>query len=167
MDFSGWSGALLHAYLLQGIGCHLTKTSLESFKHGSEIVYWSSLMTRLSDDLGTSKAESERGDVAKAVECYMEEKGTYEEEAQHYINDLICYSWKKMNEESAKTSRIPNSIVKMSLNMARTAHSIFQHGDGIGTSIGVTKDRLISLIANPIPIYIMNISDQDHWFYCN
>ncbi|XP_021811223.1 probable terpene synthase 9 [Prunus avium] len=149
----GGPGALLHAYLLQGLGCHLTKTSLESFKHGSQIVYWSSLMTRLSDDLGTSKAESERGDVAKAVECYMEEKGTSEEEAQHYINDLICYSWKKMNEESAKTSGIPKSIVKMSLNMARTAHSIFQHGDGIGTSIGVTKDRLISLIANPIPIY--------------
>ncbi|XP_008230161.2 PREDICTED: probable terpene synthase 9 [Prunus mume] len=149
----GGPGALLHAYLLQGLGSHLTKTSLESFKHGSEIVYWSSLMTRLSDDLGTSKAESERGDVAKAVECYMEEKGTSEEEAQHYINDLICYSWKKMNEESAKTSRIPKSVVKMSLNMARTAHSIFQHGDGIGTSIGVTKDRLISLIANPIPIY--------------
>ncbi|KAI5340388.1 hypothetical protein L3X38_019662 [Prunus dulcis] len=149
----GGPGALLHAYLLQGLGSHLTKTSLESFKHGSEIVYWSSFMTRLSDDLGTSKAESERGDVAKAVECYMEEKGTSEEKAQHYINDLICYSWKKMNEESAKTSRIPKSIVKMSLNMARTAHSIFQHGDGIGTSIGVTKDRLISLIANPIPIY--------------
>ncbi|CAB4304745.1 unnamed protein product [Prunus armeniaca] len=149
----GGPGALLHTYLLQGLGSHLTKTSLESFKHGSEIVYWSSLMTRLSDDLGTSKAESERGDVAKAVECYMEEKGTSEEEAQHYINDLICYSWKKMNEESAKTSRIPKSVVKMSLNMARTAHSIFQHGDGIGTSIGVTKDRLISLIANPIPIY--------------
>ncbi|ONI18547.1 hypothetical protein PRUPE_3G222300 [Prunus persica] len=149
----GGPGALLHAYLLQGLGSHLTKTSLESFKHGSEMVYWSSLMTRLSDDLGTSKAESERGDVAKAVECYMEEKGTSEEEAQHYINDLICYSWKKMNEESAKTSWIPKSIVKMSLNMARTALSIFQHGDGIGTSIGVTKHRLISLIASPIAIF--------------
>lgn len=54
----GGPGALLHAYLLQGLGSHLTKTSPESFKHGSEIVYWSSLMTRLSDDLGTSKVRN-------------------------------------------------------------------------------------------------------------
>lgn len=81
----------------------------------------------------------------------MEEKGVSEEEAHDYIKGLICYSWKKINQESAKTY-IPKSIINMSLNMARTAHCIFEHGDGIGTSIGVTKDRLISLIANPISI---------------
>ncbi|XP_068304640.1 probable terpene synthase 9 [Pyrus communis] len=150
----GGPGAALHAYLLLQ-GRNITKTSLDSFKHGSQIIYWSSLMTRLSDDLGTSKAESERGDVAKSVECCMKERGASEEEAQDYINELICYSWKKINEESSKTA-IPKSIVKLSLNMARTAHSIFQHGDGIGTSNGVTKDRLISLISNPIPIITHN-----------
>ncbi|KAM1373239.1 hypothetical protein ACFX2I_023964 [Malus domestica] len=145
----GGPGAALHAYLLLP-GCNIiTKSSLDdSIKHGSQIIYWSSLITRLSDDLATSKAESERGDMAKS-ECCMEERGISEEEAQDCINELICYSWKKINEESSKTA-IPKSIVKMSLNMARTAHSIFQHGDGIGTSIGVTKDRLISLIVNPI-----------------
>lgn len=97
------------------------------------------------------KAEGERGDVAKSIQCYMEEKGVSEEEAQDYIKGLISYSWKKMNQESAKPS-IPKSIVNMCLNMARTAHCIFEHGDGIGNSIGVTKDRLISLIANPIPL---------------
>ncbi|CAN6708170.1 unnamed protein product [Malus baccata var. baccata] len=145
----GGPAAILHAYLMLQ-GRNITKSSLDSFKHGSQIIYWSSLMTRLSDDLGTSKAEGERGDVAKSVECCMKERGVSEEEAQDYINELICYSWTKINEESSKTA-IPKSIVKLSLNMARTAHSIFQHGDGIGTSIGVTKDRLISLIYNPIP----------------
>ncbi|KAK9924601.1 hypothetical protein M0R45_032964 [Rubus argutus] len=146
----GGPGAMLHAYLLTQ-GSQLTNASLESFNHGSQLIYWASLMTRLSDDLGTSKAESERGDVAKSVQCYMEEKGASEVEAQDYIKGLICYSWKKINEESAKTT-IPKSIVNLSLNMARSAHCIFEHGDGIGTSIGVTKDRLISLIANPISI---------------
>ncbi|PRQ52883.1 putative (E)-beta-ocimene synthase [Rosa chinensis] len=98
-----------------------------------------------------TSAENERGDVAKSVQCYMEEKGISEEEAHKNIKGLICYSWKKINEDSAKAT-IPKSIVNLSLNMARTAHCIFQHGDGIGTSVGVTKDRLISLIANPIPI---------------
>ncbi|RXH68071.1 hypothetical protein DVH24_028218 [Malus domestica] len=150
----GGPEAILHAYLLLQ-GRNITKSSLDSFKHGSQIIYWSSLMTRLSDDLATSKAEGERGDVAKSVECCMKERGVSEEEAQDYINELICYSWTKINEESSKTA-IPKSIVKLSLNMARTAHSIFQHGDGIGTSIGVTKDRLISLISNPIPINTHN-----------
>ncbi|KAL6136841.1 hypothetical protein ACLB2K_062136 [Fragaria x ananassa] len=103
-----------------------------------------------------TSAESERGDVAKSVHCYMEEKGISEGEAQEYIKGFICYSWKKISEESAKAT-IPKSIVNMSLNMARTAHCIFQHGDGIGTSVGVTKDRLVSLITNPIPI-----DDDDH-----
>ncbi|KAM1164509.1 hypothetical protein ACFX13_024650 [Malus domestica] len=150
----GGPEAILHAYLLLQ-GRNITKSSLDSFKHGSQIIYWSSLMTRLSDDLGTSKAEGERGDVAKSVECCMKERGVSEEEAQDYINELICYSWTKINEERSKTA-IPKSIVKLSLNMARTAHSIFQHGDGIGTSIGVTKDRLISLISNSIPINTHN-----------
>ncbi|KAB2610589.1 terpene synthase 9 [Pyrus ussuriensis x Pyrus communis] len=123
----GGPGAALHAYLLLP-GCNIiTKSSLDdSIKHG------------FSNNI---LAESERGDVAKSIECCMEERGISEEE--------------KINEESSKTA-IPKSIVKMSLNMARTGHSIFQHGDGIGTSIGVTKDCLISLIANPIPIITHN-----------
>jgi hypothetical protein len=42
--------------------------------------------------------------------------------------------------------------VKMSINMARTAQCIYQHGDGLGTSTGVIKDHLTSLIVKPIPI---------------
>ncbi|KAK9924603.1 hypothetical protein M0R45_032965 [Rubus argutus] len=146
----GGPGGMLHAYLLTQ-GSQLTKTSLELFNNGSQLIYWASIVARISDDLGTSKAESERGDVAKSIQCYMEEKGVSEEEARDYIKGLICYSWKKINQESAKPD-IPKSIINMSLNMARTAHCIFEHGDGIGNSIGVTKGRLISLIANPIPI---------------
>ncbi|KAL6136842.1 hypothetical protein ACLB2K_062137 [Fragaria x ananassa] len=146
----GGPGAVLHAYLLIQ-GSQLTEASLESFNHGSQLIYRASIITRLTDDLGTFKAERERGDVTKSIQCYMEEKGASEEEAHDYMKGLICYSWKKINQETAKTT-IPRSIVNMSLNMARTAHCIFQHGDGIGTSVGVTKDRLVSLIANPIPL---------------
>ncbi|XP_062014491.1 probable terpene synthase 9 [Rosa rugosa] len=145
----GGPAVMLHAYLLTE-GCQLTEASLESFNHGFQLIYWSSIVTRLNDDLGTSKPEGERGDVVKSIQCYMEEKGVSEEEAQDYIKGLISYSWKKINQESAKTS-IPKSIVNLCLNMARTAHCIYEHGDGIGNSIGVTKDRLISLITNPIP----------------
>ncbi|MBA0566603.1 hypothetical protein Golob_011408 [Gossypium lobatum] len=36
--------------------------------------------------------------------------------------------------------------------MARTAQCIYQHGDGVGTSTGVTKDCIVSSILRPIPI---------------
>ncbi|XP_075673462.1 putative terpene synthase 9 [Castanea sativa] len=145
----GGPAAMFHAYIL--LGCTLTKNSIDCFKNGSEIIYWSSLITRLSDDLGTSEAESKRGDVAKSIHCYMVREGITEVQAKQCIKELINYSWKKLNKESAKNS-LPRSMVNMSLNMARTAQCIYQHGDGIGTSTGAIKDHLTSLIVKAIPI---------------
>ncbi|CAK9161367.1 unnamed protein product [Ilex paraguariensis] len=45
--------AIFHAYVL--LGFPITEDSLKSFKLGSKTIYWSSLITRLCDDLGTSK----------------------------------------------------------------------------------------------------------------
>ena len=90
------------------------------------------------------KAESARGDVAKSTECYMTEAGTSKEATEH-VKGLVGHSWKKLNEESYNNS-VPRSMINMCLNMARTSQCIFQHGDGIGTSTGATKDLLMSLI---------------------
>ncbi|KAK8579714.1 hypothetical protein V6N13_142882 [Hibiscus sabdariffa] len=117
----------------------------------SQLFYWSSLVTRLSDDLGTSKAEMERGDIPKAVQSYMIEKGVSEEEAREHVKALISYAWKKINEEIVDNC-FPQVIVKLSKNMARTAQCMYQHGDGVGTSTGVTKDCIVSSILKPIPI---------------
>ncbi|KAK8299270.1 hypothetical protein V6Z12_D05G311200, partial [Gossypium hirsutum] len=108
-------------------------------KDYSQLFYWSSLITRLSDDLGTSKAEMERGDIPKAVQAYMIEKGVSEETARNHVKELISNSWKKINEEILD-NRFSRAIVNLSKNMARTAQCIYQHGDGFGTSTGVTKD---------------------------
>lgn len=145
----GGPPAIAHALLL--LGSPLTKTSLDSFKASSDLIYWSSLITRLSDDLGTSKDEIMRGDVTKSIQCYMNNQNATEEQARDHIKGLMSYSWRKLNETIAQESH-PKSMVSMSLNMARTAHCIYQHGDGIGTSFGVTKARLTSLIVDPIPI---------------
>lgn len=83
----------------------------------------------------------------------MVQEGVSEEDARDHIEGLISYSWKKLNEESARDS-LPNSVVKISLNIARTAQCIYRHGDGIGTSTGATKDHLTSLIVKPFPIEI-------------
>ncbi|CAK9151085.1 unnamed protein product [Ilex paraguariensis] len=98
-----------------------------------------------------SKVESARGDVSKSIECCMMEEQVSEEEAASHIKRLISSSWKCLNETIVSKSQ-PLSVLRMSLNMARTTHCVFQHGDGIGTSIGETKDILTSLIVTPIPI---------------
>nr|POE87208.1 putative terpene synthase 9 [Quercus suber] len=62
------------------------------FSNGSELIHWSSLITRLSDDLGTYEAESKRGDVAKSTLCYIVREGISEVQAKHCIKELISSS---------------------------------------------------------------------------
>lgn len=81
----------------------------------------------------------------------MIEKHISEEQARDQVGQLISHSWKKLNEESAKSS-LPKSAINSTLNMARTAQCIFQVGGGIGTSTGVTEDRLTSFIIKPFDI---------------
>ena len=87
--------------------------------------------------------------MAKSIQCYMIEECISEEQARDQVEKLIGYSWKKLNEASTDSS-LPKSLINSSLNMARSAQCIFQFGDGIGTSVGVTKDRLTSFIIKPI-----------------
>ena len=81
----------------------------------------------------------------------MVREGITEVQAKQCVKELINYSWKKPNEESAKNS-LPKSVIKMTLNMARTSQCIYQNGDGINTSTVAFKELLISLIVKPIPI---------------
>ncbi|CAK9159816.1 unnamed protein product [Ilex paraguariensis] len=141
--------AIFHAYVL--LGFPVTENSLNCCKFGSETIYWSSLITRICDDLGTSKAEIARGDVPKSIQCYMFEEKVSEEQAYRHMKSLIISSWSNLNDTIARKSQ-PQSLVRMLLNMARTAQCIFQNGDGIGTSTRETKDILTSLIVKPIPI---------------
>ncbi|KAH1064555.1 hypothetical protein J1N35_029542 [Gossypium stocksii] len=97
------------------------------------------------------QAEMERGDIPKAVQSYMIEKRVSEEKAHGHIKELISNSWKKINKEILN-NRFPQVIVNLSKNMARTTQCMYHHGDGLGTSTGVTKDCIVSSILRPIPI---------------
>ena len=81
----------------------------------------------------------------------MNEKHISEEQARDQVWQLISHSWKKLNEESSRSS-LQKYVISSTLNMPRTAQCIFQFGDGIGTSIGVTKDRLTSFLVQPFDI---------------
>ncbi|CAL9192920.1 trans-ocimene synthase, chloroplastic [Musa acuminata AAA Group] len=135
--------AMSHAYCLSGNTLSDNSTSLLQ-QGGVQLIYWSSLIVRLSNDLGTSKAEMERGDTPKSVQCSINESGETERAAIERIRDMLSHSWKKLSEECWRT-QLSRGFADMVLNMARTSQCIFQHGDGIGTSNGVTKNKITSL----------------------
>lgn len=52
----GGRAGIVHACILLLDQFSISESSLDCvINHGSKLIYWSSLITRLSDDLGTSK----------------------------------------------------------------------------------------------------------------
>ncbi|WCJ31656.1 Myrcene synthase chloroplastic [Euphorbia peplus] len=141
---------LVHAYFLtkDKITIHGLKF-LEEYPH---IIHLSSMILRLADDLGTSSEEMKRGDVPKSIQCYMNESGASEEKAREYIHHLIGETWKKMNEEQHKNSPFSKTYIGIAMNLARMAQCMYQHGDGHGIQDYETKDRVLSLLVQPLPL---------------
>nr|AGB05615.1 sesquiterpene synthase 6 [Valeriana officinalis] len=75
---------LIHAYA--SYSNPLTTEAFEYLETNPNIVRFSSMILRLSDDLGTSSDELKRGDNPKSIQCYMHEKGVSEEKAREYIS---------------------------------------------------------------------------------
>ncbi|KAK8630047.1 hypothetical protein V6N13_078858 [Hibiscus sabdariffa] len=130
-----------------------TKDYLDLWREHSNIVYCTSLILRLIDDLGTSVDEMKRGDVPKSIQCYMYESDSSEAEAREYIRKLIDETWKKMNEEYLSVAHSTSSptFVQIALNVARMAQCMYQYGDGHGVADQLTKRRVLLLLVSSIP----------------
>ncbi|KAF5185467.1 Myrcene synthase protein [Thalictrum thalictroides] len=139
---------LVHAYFF--LKQEITMDTLECLEIYPKLIRCSSMILRLSDDLGTSTAELERGDVSKSIQCYMNENGVSEEVARKYIGNLINDIWKKMNKYRSHTSLFSKTYVGVAVNLARMAQCMYQYGDGHGVPDQETKDRVFSLLVEPI-----------------
>ena len=97
--------------------------------------------------------ELEIGKTASSILCIMREGGLSEESARQFIRDLIEENWKKMNKNVlADSDKSPFSkpFVETAVNLARIAQCQYQHGDGHGRPDSRSKNRVISLIIDPI-----------------
>ncbi|KAF5188750.1 Myrcene synthase protein [Thalictrum thalictroides] len=141
---------LVHSYFL--MRPEITKEALEYIESYPSLIRLTSMILRLADDLGTSKAEVERGDVPKSIQCYMHENDVNEEVARKYIRHLTDETWKKMNAELLVDSPVPQAFVKFAVNWIRTAETTYQNEDGHGVPDKETKTRVLSLLVDPIPI---------------
>jgi len=71
-----------------------------------------------------------------------------ENEARKHIRMLVRNLWRELNG-LAMSKTIPLSVVKASLNMARTAQVIYQHGDDQSTF--TVDDCVQTLIFTSLP----------------
>ncbi|KAF9600972.1 hypothetical protein IFM89_014678 [Coptis chinensis] len=95
-------------------------------------------------------AELERGGVPKSIQCYMHETGVSEEVACEYIRHMIGNLWKKMNKDPLDDSFFSQTYIEAVVNLARMAQCMYQYGDGHGVPDRETKDRVLSLLVEPI-----------------
>nr|QWQ79594.1 TPS36 [Juglans sigillata] len=111
---------LAHAYCFTTYP--LTKESFAVMEDNTtNIIYWSSMILRLANDLGTSSIELKRGDIPKSIQCYMNETGANEKDAREHIRYLIGEAWMKMNKERATSSSFSQAFMAYAMSVARTA----------------------------------------------
>ncbi|XP_030539707.1 beta-bisabolene synthase-like [Rhodamnia argentea] len=119
------------------------------------VVYCSSKIFRLNNDLSTSPYELARGDNFKALECLMNETGASEEAArEHIMHHMVRETWKRMNKVAFEDYPVPGlgPFFGACLNLARVSHEFYQYGDGLGLPGHETKDHLLSTIYEPVPL---------------
>ncbi|XP_071738887.1 R-linalool synthase QH1, chloroplastic-like [Rutidosis leptorrhynchoides] len=114
------------------------------------VIRWSAMVLRLADDLGTSSAELERGDVPKAVQCYMHETGVSEEEARAYIKKLILIAYKNITKERMNCKSTDLQIfMECASNLGRMGQFTYERGDIFGAPDDLYKSHQMSLLFEP------------------
>nr|UXF47962.1 terpene synthase 4 [Euphorbia poissonii] len=142
---------LVHAYFVATN--QITNEATQSLKESyPDVIQLSSLITRLANDLGTSPHEMKRGDNPKSIQCYMNESGASEEEAQKRVRELIRGAWEKMNKIQMENTKFSKTFMKVGMNLARLAQCIYQYGDGFGAQNIETEHHIVSLLVQPLQL---------------
>ncbi|KAL7113792.1 hypothetical protein ACP275_04G081300 [Erythranthe tilingii] len=121
--------AFVHLFFLMGEGVTRQNSELLLNKPYPNIFSFAGRILRLWDDLGTSKEEQERGDMASSIRLFMKEKNIErEEEGRKRVFEEIYGLWKDLNGEMMCENRVmPLAIIDVALNMARASQVVYNH----------------------------------------
>ncbi|XXG55740.1 hypothetical protein AAC387_Pa03g3341 [Persea americana] len=132
---------------------HISKEEIDLIPKEVNLLRWAAITFRLYDDMGTSKAERQRGDVPKSIQCYMHETGSSEEVAANHIRDLISDGWKELNAECLKPTSLSKHYVGVAPNSVRAGALMYhQDIDGFGEPHARTDAHIMSLFFEPVPL---------------
>lgn len=82
----------------------------------------------------------------------MFHNGTTEEVARAEMRDLMRKKWRDINACRVQDMPLSRHVIEMMLNVGRSAHYIYYNSDGYAGQDGRSKDMLLSLIVQPIPL---------------
>ncbi|KAK9151983.1 hypothetical protein Syun_010292 [Stephania yunnanensis] len=133
-----------------GMGKMVPKEAYEWVLSQPNFMRASSVICRLMDDLVSHKFEQERGHVASAVECYMNQYGATEKEAEDELNRQIEEAWKDLNKGILKPTAFPMLLLMRTFNLSRMINVLHKHEDGYTHSSKKTKRYITMLFINPI-----------------
>nr|QNV69587.1 myrcene synthase [Cinnamomum camphora] len=132
---------------------HISKAEIDLIPEDLNLLRWASIIFRLYNDLATSKAEQQRGDVPKSIQCYMHETGSSEEVAANHIRDLISDAWKELNAECLKPTSLSKHYVGVAPNSARSGVLMYHHDfDGFASPHSRTNAHITSIFFEPVPL---------------
>ncbi|KAK4760027.1 hypothetical protein SAY87_023158 [Trapa incisa] len=123
------------------------------FSSQNEVVRNSALISRLTNDIVTHKFEQERGHVASAVECFMNQHGVIEQIAVKELWKKVDDAWNNLNEECFQPRPMPNPILARILNFTRSLSLFYKDNRDYYThSDFMLKEKVTALLIDPIPI---------------
>ncbi|KAG6390799.1 hypothetical protein SASPL_148544 [Salvia splendens] len=127
----------------------IDKRVIESLYEYHNILNLSGMILRLADDLGTTQFELKRGDVPKAIQCYMKEKNVSEKEAQEHVRFLLREAWKEMNTAMVAGWLLTDDLAEAAANLGRAAQFIYLEGDGHGVQHSKIHQQIDGLLFDP------------------
>ncbi|XP_058092421.1 probable terpene synthase 2 isoform X1 [Magnolia sinica] len=147
---SGYPALTLISFI--GMGEIATKEAFKWARNEPKLIRSSSFIGRIMNDIQSGKFEQERGHVASAVQCYMNENGASEQEACDKFGEMLAMAWKDINQECLRPTPIPMPLIARVINLTQVIESLYMHEDGYTDSRGETKVKITAVLVNSIPV---------------
>ncbi|KAG6434616.1 hypothetical protein SASPL_106254 [Salvia splendens] len=125
------------------------KSTIDSLYEYHDILYLSGMILRLADDVGTAQFELKRGDVQKAVQCYMNDTNASEKEAKEHVMSMLRELWKEMNTAMAAGHPFEDILAESAANLGRVAQFMYLEGDGHGVQHSGIHKQIAGLLLDP------------------
>ncbi|XP_018727703.2 alpha-farnesene synthase isoform X2 [Eucalyptus grandis] len=148
------SGPLIMSHASFFVGHMNWEDVADLLERNKDLIYNVSMIIRLCNDLGTSRAERDRGDAPSSVVCYMREANVPEDIARKHIKELINQEWKSINAHCYSNAETPfvRTFIDVTVNAARVAHMLYQFGDGFGVQDGDIRRQILSAVIHPLAL---------------
>ncbi|KAK1289397.1 (-)-germacrene D synthase [Acorus calamus] len=145
---------LFYVCSLVGMGDMATKEAFDWVIKVPKIIWSSSLIARLVDDMYPHKIEQGNDHMPTSVQCYAIEHGLTEEEAVQKISEVLVEDeWKRMNEELLKHDQgIPLALYMPAFNLACVMAEAYKNGDGYNNPEGDMKDNVSMILVDRVTI---------------